>query len=58
MEGHKKFLGGGGCQNFRSYKYEAKLEFPSLGRGLQKKELKLWGEYVDIFFCYFCVCDV
>ena len=45
MEGHWKFLGGGGVlkAKFLEAMYENKLEFPG-GRGCKTKNL-LWGEY-------------
>ena len=45
MEGHWKFLGGGGVLKAKilEAKYEAKLGFLG-GRGVQNKNL-LWGEY-------------
>ena len=44
MEGHQKFLGGGGVLKVKilEAKYEAKLEFPG-GMGVQNKNLP-WGE--------------
>ena len=44
MEGHWKFLGGGGVLKVKilEAKYEAKLEFP-MGRGVQNKKPSMRG---------------
>ena len=46
VEGHWKFLGGGGVLEAKilEAKYEAKLEFPGGSGGTKQKNL-LWGEY-------------
>ena len=45
MEGHLKFLGGGGLKvKILEAKYEAKLEFPGGKGGVKQKNLP-WGEY-------------
>ena len=46
MEGHWKFLGGGGVLKAKFFEemYENKLEFPG-GRGGAKQKNLLWGEY-------------
>ena len=41
MEGHWKFLGGGG---FLEAQYEAELKFPG-GKGNAKQKNLLWAEY-------------
>ena len=50
MEGHQKFLGGGGVLKVKilEAKYEAKLEFPG-GMGLQNKKLSVAVGGVWIF---------
>ena len=48
MEGHRKFLGGGGCLKVKilEAKYEAKLEFPGgMGGALTQTKNLPWGEY-------------
>ena len=63
MEGHWKFLGGGGILEGKilEAEYEAKLEFPG-GRGFAKQKNLLWGEYGyflelhDIYFKLITYC--
>ena len=52
MEGHQKFLGGGGVLKVKilQAKYEAKLEFPGGKGGPNKKTC--WTRSVDIFLNY------
>ena len=61
IEGHQKFLGGGGQVlkvNTSGAKYETKLEFPG-GRGAKHKTFLCVGEPMDIFWNWkFQVSDV
>ena len=49
--GHRKFLWGGGLKSqlkILDAKYEAKLEFPGVGGGVQNKKPSVDGEYGEV----------
>ena len=55
MEGHWKFLGGGGLKvKILEAKYEAKLEFPR-GRGVQNKKPSMGGVWIFSGTALFCL---
>ena len=54
IEGHQKFQGGGGLKSQTlEAKYEAKLEFPGGGGGMQNKKPSIGGRMNIFWKCAF-----